>query len=213
MKKKNAQPRNAELSARKNSANPTITAHAAIDLPHGDVSEVRDMTVFITRNGSELATDSRAVTLAFGKRHKNVLRVIESMRMSTHPEIAEHYRLNFELVDFLDAKGERRPMYRMTAKGLSELAMSFSGEKARVTRIRFLKAFEELSTRQHRAEQSITQMLHDLELRELSSLVKGQIGSQLMHLRRKEKPVFVKTRTLLMTLAQPDLLTCGMEGA
>lgn len=56
------------------------------------------------------------------------------------------------------------------------------------------------------AEQTITQMLHDLERRELPSIVKGQIGSQLMHQRRKDKPVFAKTRAALMTLAQPDLL-------
>lgn len=166
----------------------------------------QDLTAFIARNGTELVTDSRAVALAFGKRHKNVLRAIENMRASTHPEIAEHYRLNFEPVDFLDAKGERRPMYRMTAKGLSELAMSFSGEKARVIRIRFLNAFEEVADRLARAEQTITQMLHDLERRELPSIVKGQIGSQLMHRRRKEKPLFAKTRATLMALAQPDLL-------
>jgi phage regulator Rha-like protein len=58
--------------------------------------------------------------------------------------IADHYRLNFQPVDFIDSKGERRPMYRMTAKGLSELAMSFSGDDAREVRIRSLDAFEEV---------------------------------------------------------------------
>ncbi len=174
------------------------------------MTETQDLTTFIARNGSELVTDSRAVALAFGKRHKNVLRAIENMRASTHPEIAEHYRLNFEPTSFEvpGPKGGTRvePMYRMTAKGLSELAMSFSGEKARVIRIRFLNAFEEVADRLARAEQTITQMLHDLERRELPSIVKGQIGSQLMHQRRKEKPVFAEKRATLMTLAQPDLL-------
>lgn len=166
---------------------------------------ITDLTAFIARNGTELVTDSRAVALAFGKRHKNVLRTIENMRVSLHPEIAEHYRLNFEPVDFLDAKGERRPMYRMTAKGLSELAMSFSGEKARVIRIRFLNAFEEVADRLARAEQTITQMLHDLERRELPSLIKGQVGSKLMNERRKEKPAFAEERAVLENLAQPAL--------
>jgi len=39
---------------------------------------------------------SRAVALAFGKRHKNVLRAIEHMRANSRPLIAEHCRLNFE---------------------------------------------------------------------------------------------------------------------
>lgn len=80
------------------------------------MQDFSDLTAFIDRQGKELVTDSRAVALAFKKRHKNVLRTIDRMRSSNHQEIAEHYRLNFEPVEFQDAKGERRPMYRMTAK-------------------------------------------------------------------------------------------------
>lgn len=166
---------------------------------------LQDLTAFISRDGAELVTDSRAVALAFKKRHKNVLRTIDRMRSSNHPEIAEHYRLNFEPVDFFDAKGERRPMYRMTAKGLSELAMSFSGDDARVIRIRFLNAFEEVAARLARAERSITQKLLELERREMPSVVRGQVGSRLMNERRKEKPVFSKERKHLMAQAQPAL--------
>ncbi len=166
---------------------------------------INDLTAFIATNGAELVTDSRAVALAFKKRHKNVLRTIDRMRHSPHAEIAEHYRLNFEPVDFLDAKGERRPMYRMTAKGLSELAMSFSGEDARVIRIRFLNAFEEVADRLARAERSITQRLLELERREMPSVVRGQVGSRLMNQRRKEKPAFEEERATLMAVAQPGL--------
>lgn len=171
----------------------------------GTTMNALDLTVFIARDGAELVTDSRAVALAFGKRHKNVLRAIDSMRGSSRLEIADHYRLNFEPVDFLDVKGERRPMYRMTAKGLSELAMSFSGEDARVVRIRFLNAFEEVATRLARCEKSLTDMLHELERRETPSLVKGQIGSKLMNERRTEKRDFTEQRAALMQKAQPLL--------
>lgn len=166
---------------------------------------INDLTAFIARDGAELVTDSRAVALAFKKRHKNVLQTIDRMRDSKRPEIVEHHRLNFQPVDFLDAKGERRPMYRMTAKGLSELAMSFSGEDARVIRIRFLNAFEEVADRLARAERSITQQLLELERRELPSMVKGKIGSKLMNERRKEKPIFAEERATLMAAAQPGL--------
>lgn len=166
---------------------------------------INDLTSFIAREGAELVTDSRAVALAFKKRHKNVLQTIDRMRDSKRPEIVEHHRLNFQPVDFLDAKGERRPMYKMTAKGLSELAMSFSGEDARVIRIRFLNAFEEVADRLARAERSITQQLLELERRELPSTVKGKIGSKLMNERRKEKPIFAEERATLMAVAQPAL--------
>lgn len=166
---------------------------------------INDLTAFIARDGAELVTDTRAVALAFKKRHKNVLQTIDKMRGSKHPEIAAHYRLNFQPVDFLDAKGERRPMYRMTAKGLSELAMSFSGDEARVIRIRFLNAFEEVAERLACAERTITERLLALERREMPSKVKGQIGSRMMNERRKEKPGFEEERATLMAVAQPAL--------
>lgn len=170
------------------------------------MQDFSDLTAFIDRHGSELVTDSRAVALAFKKRHKNVLRTIDRMRSSDRSVIADHYRLNFEPVDFTDAKGERRPMYRMTAKGLSELAMGFSGDDAREVRIRFLNAFETVAERLASAERTITAMLHDLERREVPSVVKGQIGSKLMNERKTEKRCFSVERTLLMAKAQPGLL-------
>lgn len=165
-----------------------------------------DLTVFISRDGSQLITDSRAIAIAFGKRHKNVLQAIERMMRSDRPLIAEHYRLNFQPVTYADPKGERRPMYRMTAKGVSELAMGFSGDDAREVRIRFLNAFEEVSARLERAEKSITERLHDLTRREAPSELKGRVGSILMNERKREKPELVAERKLLESIQQPSLL-------
>lgn len=166
----------------------------------------QDLTAFIARNGTELVTDSRAVALAFKKQHRHVLRAIRSMLESDHEVICCHAESNFRLSEYRDSTKRTLPMYRMTSKGLSELAMSFSGDQARIVRIRFLGAFEEVAERLACTEQTITQMLHDLERRELPSIVKGQIGSQLMHQRRKAKPIFEGKRETLMMLAQPDLL-------
>lgn len=166
---------------------------------------ITDLTAFIACNGTELVTDSRAVALAFKKQHRHVLRTIRSMLESEHPEIREHAQSNFGLSEYADATGRTLPMYRMTAKGLSELAMGFSGDKARIIRIRFINAFEIVAERLARAEQTITEMLHDLERRELPSLIKGQIGSKLMNERRKEKPAFAEERATLEDLMQPAL--------
>lgn len=54
------------------------------------------------------------------------MRTIKGMLASKHPEIAEHGRANFGESSYVNAQGKRQPMYRMTAKGLSELTMSFS---------------------------------------------------------------------------------------
>ena len=169
------------------------------------MQDFSDLTAFIDRHGGELVTDSRAVALAFKKRHKNVLRTIDRMRGSSRQLIAEHARLNFEPCTYAGRNGKTEPMYRMTAKGLSELAMGFSGDDAREVRIRFLNAFETVAERLESAERTITAMLHDLERREVPSAVKGQIGSKLMNQRKTEKRCFSVERTLLMAKAQPGL--------
>lgn len=170
----------------------------------------QDLTVFIAREGDMLVTDSRAVALAFGKRHKNVMRTIDRMMRSGRSVIAQHARLNFEPTMYAvpGPKGASRtePMYRMTAKGMSELAMSFSGDAAREVRIRFLNAFEEVSARLASAERSLIQRLHDLELKEAPSKAKGQIGSKLMNERRREKQEFADEQALLLERMQPSLL-------
>lgn len=166
---------------------------------------INDLTAFIARDGAELVTDSRAVALAFKKRHKNVLRTIDAMLRSGRFLIAEHARLNFEPSNYKDSTGRDLLMYKMTAKGLSELAMGFSGDDAREVRIRFLNAFEEVAERLARAERSITERLLELERREMPSAVKGQMGSRMMNERRKEKPAFAEERATLMAAAQPGL--------
>lgn len=169
------------------------------------MQDFSDLTAFIDRRGTELVTDSRAVALAFKKRHRDVLRVINAMRRSTHPEVTEHTERNFALSAYRDSTGREMPMYRMTAKGMTELTMGFTGEQSRIVRIRFVNAFEVVAERLAQAERTITGMLHDLERRELPSVIKGQIGSKLMNERRKEKPCFAVERSALMAKAQPGL--------
>lgn len=171
-----------------------------------ETNQIPDLTVFIAKQGNELVTDSRAVAIAFGKQHKNLLRTIDGMLRSDHPDIAKHARLNFEPISFADSLGRQKPMYRMTADGLSELAMSFTGDKARVVRIRFVAAFREVSRRLEAAERSILDLLHQHDRRAAVSETKGRIGSKLMNERRKEKPALADEASRLAGLAQPSLL-------
>ena len=70
-------------------------------------------------------------------------------------------------------------MYRMTAMGMAELAMGFSGELACETRIRFLQAFRDVAARLERRESELARMCRELELREASSRTGGRLGSRL----------------------------------
>lgn len=164
-----------------------------------------DLTVFIARDGDKFLIDTRALALAFNKQHQHIMRTIHGMLANVHPEIAAHGRSNFGLSSYVTVQGKTKPMYRMTADGLSELAMSFTGDEARIIRIRFLAAFREVARRLDSAEQSITQMLHEHTKRAAASEAKGSLGSMLMHGRRKAKPSLETEKLKLLELSQPRL--------
>lgn len=166
---------------------------------------MNDLTTFIVTEGDHLVTDSRAVAIAFGKQHRNVRRGIDAMLTSKVPEIHEHAALNFERSSYIDSTGRRQPMYRMTADGLSELAMSFTGDTSRVIRIRFLAAFREVARRLESREKTILDMLHEHDRRSAVSVARARIGSKLMHERRKEKPELDDEEKRLKEIAQPKL--------
>jgi Rha family phage regulatory protein len=63
----------------------------------------------------------------FDKQHKHVLDAINDVVSRTD----EEGRLNFEPVEYKDAKGESRPCYLLTRDGFTFTAMGFTGAKAR----------------------------------------------------------------------------------
>lgn len=84
----------------------------------------------------KMFTTSLIVAQAFEKEHFNVLRDIEKL------ECSEKFNaLNFEAVEYKDAKGEMRPAYRLTRDGFAFLAMGFTGKKAAAWKEKFLEAF------------------------------------------------------------------------
>lgn len=53
----------------------------------------------------------------------------------------EFHELNFQPVEYKDAKGEMRPAYRLTRDGFAFLAMGFTGRKPAAWKETFLEAF------------------------------------------------------------------------
>jgi Rha family phage regulatory protein len=82
-------------------------------------------------------TTSVIVAQKFGKRHDNVLRDIAKLECS-----AEFRLLNFEESSYINEQGKEQPMFEMTWKGFSMLAMGFTGAKAVAWKEKFLDAFE-----------------------------------------------------------------------
>ena len=100
----------------------------------GNINEL----VFKGENGKVLTT-SLKVAETFGKEHKNVLKDIRELKSSE-----EFNQLNFELVDYTDSKGEKRPMYVMTRDGFTILVMGYTGKKAMGFKEKYIAAFNEM---------------------------------------------------------------------
>ncbi|MDK3020959.1 Rha family transcriptional regulator [Pseudodonghicola flavimaris] len=98
---------------------------------HGDFNGIEIME----RDGALLAS-SREVAKNFGKQHKNVLQAIRNLECSD-----EFNGLNFQPVEYMDAKGEKRTEYGMTRDGFSFLVMGFTGREAAHWKEQYISAF------------------------------------------------------------------------
>ena len=95
----------------------------------------------VQTNGQQAFTTSLIIAEAYGKRHDNVVRSIRAMLNHEDAEIRNFSVLNFEGISYIDSVSRQQEMYHITEDGFLELAMSFTGDKARKTRIRFIAAF------------------------------------------------------------------------
>ena len=100
----------------------------------------------VNAHGKIPTTTSLNIADKFEKRHADVLRSVENLECSK-----EFNKRNFALVDYMDTKGEKRPMYIITRDGFAFLAMGFTGKKAAWWKEQYITAFnsmEEILRRQ-----------------------------------------------------------------
>lgn len=90
------------------------------------------------KNG-QAVTSSLVVAEYFGKAHKDVLRAIKSLDCSDL-----FNQRNFAPVEYVDKKGEKRPMYYLTRDGFTFLVMGFTGKVAAQFKEAYINAFNEM---------------------------------------------------------------------
>lgn len=91
-------------------------------------------------NGKPCVT-SLQVADAFEKEHKNVLADIRN----TLSKCSESFNgLNFQLVEYTDTKGEKRPMYLLTKDGFMMLAMGYTTPEAMRVKEAYIARFNEM---------------------------------------------------------------------
>jgi len=95
----------------------------------------------IFEKDNQLWTNSQVVAEKFGKRHDNVLPVIEKLKEECS---GEFMLLNFKEDTYKDKRGNTQPMYNMTRDGFSMLVTRFTGKKATQWTEKFIGAFNSI---------------------------------------------------------------------
>lgn len=103
------------------------------------ITSVTSNNLVITQDGA-LWTTSLLVAEKFEKEHSSVLRAIKEAHCSQAFTDA-----NFAVSTYKDSSGRELPMYLMTQKGFSWIALGFTGERAAVWKEAFLDAFDKMS--------------------------------------------------------------------
>lgn len=77
----------------------------------------------------------------FGKKHFNVIRDVRRISSEVSPEFNQ---LNFECVEYMDEKGEKRPMYNLTRDGFTLVVMGYTGAEAMRLKEAYIRRFNEM---------------------------------------------------------------------
>ena len=94
-------------------------------------------------------TTSQHVAEHFHKDHKKVLLAIRNLAEQLDQDFNG---ANFGLVEYIDAKGEKRPAYTLTRDGFTLLAMGFTGKRALQFKLAYITAFNAMEAQlQHPA--------------------------------------------------------------
>ncbi|WP_049245838.1 Rha family transcriptional regulator [Morganella morganii] len=156
----------------------------------------------------QVFTTSKKIADYFGKTHKNVLRKIKQTISDCPDEFAE---LNFEPTDYIDKNGDIQPMYKLSKDGYMLLVMSFTGKAAMLIKIKFIQAFNWMTEQITRWKDLGEEAQHRHALKAAKSELKGRLGSQMMHSRKKEKKALSIEYEQILALTQPKLIFTDAE--
>lgn len=93
-------------------------------------------------NGKSIpAVTSLQIAEAFGKAHFNVLNEVRN----TASKCSESFNaLNFQVVDYIDSKGETRPMYALSKDAFMLVVMGYTTTKAMSIKEVYIQKFNEM---------------------------------------------------------------------
>lgn len=109
----------------------------------------------------------------FGKPHADVLKVIRRVCGDCPNDFNEG---NFSFVDYVDEKGESRPMCMMTRDGFALIVMGFTGKKALAWKLRYIEAFNAMEAELRGQSQEPTTTLTPSQCRELHNVMDAKLS-------------------------------------
>ena len=170
---------------------------------------MNDLSEFVTLNDTTLTTDSKRVAKHFKKRHDNVLRLIDSMKID-----ADYRRLNFEeTVEQRENPSGGEPIssrvIQMTKDGFVLVAMGLTGSEAMAMKIAFINAFNSMANQLQQISMSLWDQRLALETKDANSFMWASFGSKRMLERKRELPNIKDERVRLERDMQPALFVVG----
>lgn len=162
---------------------------------------------FIGAEGDELYTTSLQIAAAFGKRHTHVLRAIRAVLAELPP--AEHQPTFGPMllpVDIGNGATRNEPAYRVTRDGFALLAMGFTGKKALMFKVAYIKAFNAMAAHLKNQREGLRFQCMQVALEMKDSERRGSFHGRGLNERKREKPVLERRYATLLEQAQPSLL-------
>jgi Rha family phage regulatory protein len=153
-------------------------------------------------HGEELKTNSLKVASAFEKKHFHVMRDIKKIKAQIPDSFAQS---NFGLVEYIDGKGQLRPMYEMTKDGFMLLVMGYNTEQAMQIKVDYINAFNRMQDHINELNNTImVKLLTALEAEKQSFAIASMAG-RIMRQRRNEKPIHQQQIASYIQQLQPSL--------
>lgn len=110
----------------------------------------------ISIKNNKPVTTSLEVAKYFDKSHRHVLGDIQRLDQPKSglisPKISAFFKQNFTLSSYTDDKNRTYPMYEVTKNGFVLLVMGYTGEKAMLFKIAYIKAFDHMQYQLGEAE-------------------------------------------------------------
>ena len=190
-----------------------------MELTVSENTSMTNISDFVQIKDEQVYTTSRIVAEKFGKLHKDVLEAIRTT-LNEVESTGRKFPLSEMFIEtiYTDSTGRTLPQFLITEKGLTLLAMGFTGSKAMQIKLRFLDEFERMSRILNNPELVIADT-GSVEAVTAYAMSMIKVGKQMASLanklaneqqQNKQLTTEVKVKDQLLAEAEPKVQYCDI---